>query len=155
MPTAAALLPARRLVPLPAAADATVLPDWSGEQVSCLSFSPDGALLAAGGGDGGVGVWHLRGTAGRPALEVASSASLPPPPGGGPIGAVRWLAASEASGYVLLVGNKNNTALQLWHTPAADNPWTLLQTLIIQGKDGPLGARAARTTRVSWRAAAE
>lgn len=121
--------------------DAAVLPDWTGEPVSCLSFSPDGQLLAAGGAEGTVRVWQLQSSAatsagGSPALVACGSTFVPAGPPGTAVGAVRWLPTSH--GWVLLTGNANNSTLRLWHAPAHAPcaAWTPLQRLAFDGKDG-------------------
>lgn len=120
-----------------------MLPDWVGQGVTCLSFSPDGQLLAAGGADGTVRVWQLREAApaapsAGPTLEAAHSATVPASTGGGAVGAVRWLPTP--GGWVLLTGNRNNASLQLWHAEgepgAAPLEWAPLQALQFEGKDG-------------------
>lgn len=122
-------------------ADVAVLPDWSGEAVTCLAFSPDGSLLAAGGAQGSVRVWQLEPTGGEagPRLRAATSALLPTSGGSGAagVGAVRWLPGAGADGWVLLAGNRNNSSLGLWHAPAAaPGSWTKVQSFSFDGKDG-------------------
>jgi WD40 repeat protein len=123
--------------------DATVLPDWSGEAVTCLSFSPDGQLLAAGGAAGTVRVWQLQeavatAPSSSPVLVAAHNSTVPVATSGAAVGAVRWLPTP--GGWVLLTGNRNNASLQLWHTAgdagAAPLQWAPRQTLRFEGKDG-------------------
>lgn len=134
-----------------------MLPDWSGEAVSCLAFSHDGQLLAAGGAEGTVRVWRLQqgsaaaaaaangssgGAAAAPTLVPVHSAALPvggaggSAGNGGAVGAVRWLPAGDGHGWVLLTGNGNNSVLQLWHSGAAESGWQLLQSLQFEGGGG-------------------
>lgn len=124
-------------------ADATVLPEWEGEAVTCLSFSPDGQLLAAGGAAGSVRVWQLQqavetAPSTSPVLVAAHSSTVPAATNGAAVGAVRWLPTP--GGWVLLTGNRNNASLQLWHAAgdaaAAPLEWAPLQTLRFEGKDG-------------------
>lgn len=132
--------------PTHAHADATVLPDWTGELVSCLSFSPDGQLLAVGGGNGSVRVWQVQAAtngSGGPTLAAVGSSAVPVAAAAGSansapagVGAVRWLPTADGEGWVLLTGNRNNSSLQLWHTPSPGGEWALLQTLRFEGKDG-------------------
>lgn len=123
-------------------ADATVLPNWAGEAVTCLSFSPDGQLLAAGGAAGTVRVWQLQQAADTApsasrVLVAAHNSTVPAVTSGGAVGAVRWLPTP--GGWVLLTGNRNNASLQLWHTAgdaaAAPLEWAPLQALRFEGKD--------------------
>jgi WD40 repeat protein len=118
-----------------APADASVLPDWSGEAVTCLSFSPDGQLLAVGGAEGTVRVWQLEAAAAAdrgPSLRAVHSTAVPV--GAGSVGVVRWLPAE--GGCVLLTGNRNNSTLQLWHSGVAGGAWVPLQSLSFEGKGG-------------------
>ena len=114
-----------------------MLPDWSGEAVTCLSFSPDGSLLAAGGAQGTVRVWKLE-EGGGAGLTLVPQHSVEVDGAGarGAAGAVRWLPTP--GGWVLLTGNRNNAALQLWHAPGGGDgrDWQLLQSLQFEGKDG-------------------
>ena len=120
---------------LAARADASVLPEWSGEAVTCLSFSPDGQLLAVGGADGTVRVWQLEVAAAAdrgPSLRAVHSTAVPA--SAGSVGAVRWLPTD--GGCVLLTGNRNNSTLQLWHSGVAGGAWVPLQRLSFEGKGG-------------------
>lgn len=117
-----------------------MLVDWGSETVTCLSFSPDGTLLVAGGASGTVRVWQLEPRVGEggPCLRAVSSALLPTS-GAGAVGAARWLpsGASATVGWVLLTGNRNNSSLQLWHAAeGAPGAWTNTQTLHFEGKGG-------------------
>lgn len=122
-----------------------MLPDWSGEAVTCLSFSPDGQLLAVGGSEGTVRVWELRPAAaapnGCPVLAAQHSVAVPADTAGGPVGAVRWVPTPAGEGWVLLTGNRNCSTLQLWYAAAgsAGGAWAPLQTLRLDGKDGQQG----------------
>lgn len=120
-----------------------MLPEWAGEAVTCLSFSPDGQLLAAGGAAGTVRVWQLQqatdtAPSASPVLVAAHSSTVAAATGDAAVGAVRWLPIP--GGWVLLTGNRNNASLQLWHTAgdaaAAPLEWAPLQTLRFEGKDG-------------------
>lgn len=111
--------------------------------MTCLSFSPDGQLLAAGGAAGTVRVWQLQQAAGTapsasPVLVAAHSSVVAAATGGAAVGTVRWLPTP--GGWVLLTGNRNNASLQLWHTAgdaaAAPLEWAPLQMLQFEGKDG-------------------
>lgn len=110
--------------------------------MTCLSFSPDGQLLAVGGGEGTVRVWELRPAAaaqnGCPALVAQHSVAVPAATAGGAVGTVRWLPTPAEKGWVLLTGNRNCSTLQLWHAPAGGvgGAWAPLQTLRLDGKDG-------------------
>lgn len=105
--------------------------------MTCLSFSPDGQLLAAGGARGTVRVWQVQASPeGPPALVAAASSAVPEAGARVSAGAVRWLPAAD--GRVLLTGNRNNSSLQLWHAPegAGALDWAPLQSLRFEGKDG-------------------
>ena len=104
--------------------------------MTCLAFSPDGQLLAAGGAEGCTRVWELRDARGtsQTGLMATGSVTVPSTAGGGAVGAVRWLPSSN--GWVLLTGNHNNAALKLWHSTGIGGSWRELQRFLLEGTPG-------------------
>lgn len=98
-----------------------MLPGWPAETVTSLAASPDGHFLAAGSESGTAAVWQLPpGTAASvdssPTLLAGTAAA------GGAVGGLQWLPAgtgadASEAGYLLVVGNANCSALDLWHCP--------------------------------------
>ena len=91
----------------------TLLGGWPAEDVTALAFSPDGSLLAAGGGSGAVLAWEVDADG-----SVTKHGCAVPYEGSGAVGSVSWLAGSQAAGQLLLVGDAGNAALELWRSPA-------------------------------------
>lgn len=112
--------------------------------MTCLAFSPDGQLLAAGGAAGSVLVWQLQslsaaGPGGSSSLVATHSVAILAAAdngtaAGAAVGAVCWLPMPQ--GWALVTGNRNNAALQLWHSVSLEGSWKLLQTLQFEGKSG-------------------
>ena len=95
------------------------LPGWpAAEAVTCLAFSPDGCLLAAGG-EAGTVLISDSGTSSSAQRQPQHTATLPADSsivGAGALGTLQWLSGTE-EGWVLLAGAADCSTLELWHAP--------------------------------------
>lgn len=100
-----------------------MLSGWTGEAVAAISYSLDGALLAAGDDKGAVKVWRAASFEGGDGQEAATIQISQQP--GGAVGGVAWLPTQE--GYILVVGNRNNSAVELWFSQEDDSGLNFVQ----------------------------
>ena len=120
-------------------------PNWTGEAVTALAYSPDGSLLAAGGAGGTVKVWQSGEAqpAGKgPAPMEVEAVLAGGGGGGGAVGTLQWLPC-EAGGWLLVVGSADNTVLELWHSGAEGAlAFTRLQRVTFVSSTGQVGRPA-------------